>query len=219
MRFSPSRALYTGSLACLALLLYRIFKAPNQPCDLPAKHLERLALLVKEVHLVLESLRLTHALCFESLLGQVRVGRQLPWERGASVCIKEEEVLRHSEQDLAAAFSGAGLSVAWDSGEGRYLVESGSQAKVNLVVYSGRRELQEVSEPMLHRVGWRRTPLPAHCEFSLSLACIPARLLQPPLSYKHFGSAGDVPVPREGAEMLKYQFPDSWWKDSRPAHC
>jgi len=94
MRFSPSRALYTGSLACLALLLYRIFKAPNQPCDLPAKHLERLALLVKEVHLVLESLRLTHALCFESLLGQVRVGRQLPWERGASVCIKEEEVLR-----------------------------------------------------------------------------------------------------------------------------
>ena len=25
---------------------------------------------------------------------QVRVGRQLPWERGASVCIKEEEVLR-----------------------------------------------------------------------------------------------------------------------------
>merc|ERR1740123_1642439 len=57
------------------------------------------------------------------------------------------------------------------------------------------RELQEVSEPMLHRVGWRRTPLPAHCEFSLSLACIPARLLQPPLSLKHFGSAGDVPVP------------------------
>ena len=69
MRFSPSRcpsiikhlftknqlvlffyrALYTGSLACLALLLYRIFKAPNQPCDLPPKHLERLALLVKEV--------------------------------------------------------------------------------------------------------------------------------------------------------------------------
>ena len=43
------RALYTGSLACLALLLYRIFKAPNQPCDLPPKHLERLALLVKEV--------------------------------------------------------------------------------------------------------------------------------------------------------------------------
>ena len=43
------RALYTCSLACLALLLYRIFKAPNQPCDLPAKHLERLALLVKEV--------------------------------------------------------------------------------------------------------------------------------------------------------------------------
>ena len=72
-----------------------------------------------KVHHVLESLRLTHALCFESLLGQVsdpnilnikgltnhsscpcspnkqvRVGRQLPWERGASLCIKEEEVLR-----------------------------------------------------------------------------------------------------------------------------
>ena len=35
--------------------------------------------------------------------------------------------------------------MAWDSGEGRYLVESGGQVKVNLVVYSGRRELQEVS--------------------------------------------------------------------------
>ena len=104
--------------------------------------------------------------------------------------------LRHSEQDLAAAFSGAALSVAWDSGEGRYLVEAEGQAKVNLVVYSGRRDLQEVSEPTLHRVGWRRTPLPAHCEFSVSLACIPARLLQQPLPLKHFGSAGDVPVPR-----------------------
>ena len=142
--------------------------------------------------------------------------------------------LRHSEQDLAAAFSGAALSVAWDSGEGRYLVEAEGQAKVNLVVYSGRRDLQEVSEPTLHRVGWRRAPLPAHCEFSVSLACIPARLLQQPLPLKRFGSAGDVPVPRwklrhytckntlftrEGAEMLKYQFPDNWWKDSRPGHC
>jgi len=219
MRFSPSRALYTSSLACLALLMYRVFKQPIQPCDLPPKQLEHLALLVNEVHQILESLRLTHALCFESLLGQVRVGRQLPWERGASFCIKEEEVLRHSEQDLAAAFSGSGLSVAWDSGEGRYLVESVTKSKVNLVVYSSSRELQEVSEPTLHRVGWRRSPLPAHCEFSPSLACVPARLLQPPLPLKHFGSAGDVPVPREGAEMLKYQFPDSWWKDSRPAHC
>ena len=87
--------------------------------------------------------------------------------------------------------------MAWDSGEGRYLVEADDrQVKVNLVVYSGKRELQEVSEPTLHRVGWRRTPLPAHCEFSLSLACIPARLLQSPLPLKHFGSAGDVPVPR-----------------------
>ena len=87
--------------------------------------------------------------------------------------------------------------MAWDSGEGRYLVEADdSQVKVNLVVYSGKRELQEVSVPTLHRVGWRRTPLPAHCEFSLSLACIPARLLQSPLPLKHFGSAGDVPVPR-----------------------
>ena len=29
-----------------------------------------------------------------NFLLQVRVGRQLPWERGASFCIKEEEVLR-----------------------------------------------------------------------------------------------------------------------------
>ena len=55
-----------------------------------------------KVHLVLDSLRLTHALCLESLLGQVRVGRQLPWERGASLCIKEEEVLRF-ENDVKDA--------------------------------------------------------------------------------------------------------------------
>ena len=54
---------------------------------------------------------LTHALCLESLQGQVttattpeteslcntvqvRIGRGLPWESRASICIREEEVER-----------------------------------------------------------------------------------------------------------------------------
>ena len=54
---------------------------------------------------------------------------------------------------------------------------------------------------------------------SPSLTCLPARLLQPPLPLSTFGPAGEVPVPREGPEVLKYQFPDTWWKDPTPPHC
>ena len=129
-------ALMNEGLLSLQGPLYRLFGLPSSaslqniqspepalwpPCQTPwtschsCKRGAALLLLCSwalwsKVHLVLESLRLTHALCFESLLGQVvtwililftlkrpkqvRVGRQLPWERGASVCIKEEEVLR-----------------------------------------------------------------------------------------------------------------------------
>ena len=159
-----------------------------------------------------------------NFLLQVRVGRQLPWERGASFCIKEEEVLRFGNWCLALNWKGKFFSFSWLNvidihlstwypgtqnktlprlfrdlvslspgilGRGdtlwslwasqRYLYFVVCSfyifciCKVNLVVYSSSRELQEVTEPTLHRVGWRRSPLPAHCEFSPSLACIPAR--------------------------------------------
>ena len=37
------------------------------------------------------------------------------------------------------------------------------------VVYSGVRELQEVQEATLHRVGWKRAPLPASCQLRCNL--------------------------------------------------
>lgn len=224
MRASPTKAAQVLSLSSLAFLAYRVFcggEAGVKPCDLPLSQLERLEVLVGQVHTVLTQLRITHALCYESLLGQVQHGRGLPWESSGSMCVLESELERHLERDLAAAFQGAGLAVSWDSAEGRYLVSGGqgTEGRVRLVVYSAGRQLQEVLEPTLHRVGWRRKPLPANCEFSPSLSCLPARLLAPPLPLKRFGAAGSLPVPREGPEVLKYQYPDSWWKDSKPDHC
>jgi len=225
MRLTPSRAMYGVSLAVLAYLMFRIFLGEQslKPCDIPHYQQESLLNLISKIHSVLLSLRLTHALCYESLLGQVRHGQNLPWEETGSLCLLEKELERHDQKDLGAAFQGSALSLTWDSSDGRYLVTrmkgDPNSSRVKLVVLSQKRELQEVMEASLHRVGWKRKPLPSSCQYSSSLDCVPARLMEPPLPLANFGVAGQIPVPREGAEMLKYQFPNTWWKDIKPDHC
>lgn len=71
---------------------------------------------------------------------------------------------------------------------------------------------------MLHRVGWKRRLLPPDCDYSPTLDCFPARLALAPLPLKLFGTRA-VPVPREEFEILKYHFPDNWWKEVKPLNC
>nr|CAD7597445.1 unnamed protein product [Timema genevievae] len=62
---------------------------------------------------------------------------------------------------------------------------------------------------MLRRVGWKRRMLPPNCEEMTSLECFPPRLIARPLPLKEFGGY-ILPVPREGIEIQKYHYQQSW---------
>lgn len=225
LRVTPPRVVYLLGFSILFYLIFKIFASNTSPipnCDLSHEYLENLDDMVAKVHSVLKSLSLTHALCYESLVGQVRLGRNLPWEESGYFCVLNEEIVKYDENFIGNNFHRVGLSIAYDSAEGRYLVsrqDRESVGLVKLVVFSQEKELQEVMEKTYHRVGWKRRILPANCEFSPSLDCFPARLMEPPLASAKFGSAGMIPVPNEQFEILKYHFPKTWWKNTKPNNC
>lgn len=231
-KLTPSRLVYSLGLVALIYLAFRIFSpsAPSQGfysriCDHSSEYLTDLHDLVKTTHLTLDKLDLTHILCYGSLVGQVRVKKSLPWEDNAEMCIFNEELIKQDEGYIGNVFRQNGLDVLYDSAEGRYLVtrklpKPGQEMQVvKLIVFADDKKLQEISEPTYHRVGWKRRLLPAHCEFSPSLDCFPKRLVGKPIPTRLFGNAGLVPVPREHFELLKYHFPQNWWKEEKPINC
>lgn len=92
--------------------------------------------------------------------------------------------------------------------------------RVRLVVFADDKEIEETFEPMHHRIGWKRRLLPPDCRLSPSLDCFPSRLAEPPLPLRLFGDV-QLPAPREDIEILKYHFPNDWWKEDRkpPLNC
>ena len=129
-----------------------------------------------------------------------------------------EEFVKYDENYIGNTFHRAGLNIAYDSAEGRYLVTRAGGI-VKLIVFSKEKKLQEVIEDTYYRVGWKRRILPLNCDYSPSLECFPSRLMEKPLGKAKFGTAGMVPVPNEQFEILKYHFPDTWWKDTKPKNC
>lgn len=144
------------------------------------------------------------------------------------LCTLNEEVSKHDELFLKRAFDKKGLDLSYDSSEGQYLIRSDNPGKshlepdfrglVRLVVFAKDKEIANMGEPMYHRVGWLRRILPPDCQYSVSLECFPERLVREPLPLKLFGEHS-VPVPREEFELLKYHFPDNWWKEVKPLNC
>ncbi len=89
---------------------------------------------------------------------------------------------------------------------------------LQLVVFADDKSIEKGGESMYHRVGWKRRLLPPDCDYSKTLECFPSRLAQSPLPLKLFGTRA-VPVPREEFELLKYHYPDNWWKEVKPLNC
>ncbi len=131
MRLTPTKALNFFTAAVLVVLLWTVFRQSNGgifsdhdggACDLPAAYREDLHRLVHAVHRALEELDLTHFLCYGSLFGQVRRTSSLLWEKSAEFCVLNEEVGKYDEVFLKNNFKKRGMELAYDSGEGIYVV-------------------------------------------------------------------------------------------------
>ena len=237
VRLTPTKLLNAFTAVVLLVLLATVFRRQTlrssgavhtSTCNVSPEHQLNLHRLVYATHAALDALDLVHFLCYGSLFGQVRRAASLPWERDAELCVLNDEFSKYDEVFLRRAFWKRGLDLIYDSAEGRYVVSvmaAGSSelleldgCVVQLVVFAGDKDISVSGEPMLHRVGWKRRLLPPDCQYSPALQCFPRRLAETPLPLKLFGVEA-VPVPREEFEILKYHFPDDWWREEKPLNC
>ena len=82
------------------------------------------------------------------LVGQIRLGRNLPWEDSGYFCVFNEDLVKYDESYIARTFQQSELGIAYDSAEGRYLVtrlDRQGAGLVKLVVFSKEKEMQEAS--------------------------------------------------------------------------
>ena len=89
-------------------------------------------------------------------VGQIRLGRNLPWEDSGYFCVFNEDLVKYDESYIGRTFQEAGMGIAYDSAEGRYLVSRQEKDKqgagvVKLIVFSKEKEMQEMIEPTYYR--------------------------------------------------------------------
>lgn len=153
-------------------------------------------------------------LCYYALWGSLKEQRPLPWTNKAELCLQNEELSRLDEGQLLKSFRRHGVLAHYDSANGLYrakLKEGSGACEVYLYVFEEDKIVRRV-----RRVGWKHRLLPPDaCD---TLHCFPVSLLTPPLKETTFLGAR-VSVPHEGIEVLKYMFPDSWWKGEVPPKC
>ncbi|MPC07883.1 hypothetical protein E2C01_000451 [Portunus trituberculatus] len=189
------------------------------PCTVTQEQRRGLYLLLAAVSALLTRLSITHFLCFDSLWGAVHESGPLPWDPHAHLCALNEKVSRHEEAELLRAFRRRGLALEYSSAEGQYTIRNSSSALGTFEAPTVRVVLFEEDErvQMLRRVGWRRRLLPPDCDAHPSLQCFPPNLAASPLPIRPFGPLS-LPAPREDIDLLKFHYPETWWRPLQP-HC
>nr|XP_027208900.1 uncharacterized protein LOC113802494 [Penaeus vannamei] len=187
------------------------------PCAVPAEQRKKLFPLLSSVSSLLTRLSITHFLCFESLWGAVQESGPLPWDANAHLCALNEKVAKHNEAELLRAFRRRGLTLEYSSAEGQYTIRNASEVSDKWVPPTVRVVLFEEDDRvhMLRRVGWRRRVLPPDCDAHPVLQCFPPQLALDPLPSRPFGPLS-LPAPREDIDLLKFHYPETWWRPLQP---
>uniref|UniRef100_T1J0Q1 LicD family protein n=1 Tax=Strigamia maritima TaxID=126957 RepID=T1J0Q1_STRMM len=208
--------LYVIAFFVMYLMLKKLKNSSksNFGCKVPEEVQENLIKLASKVHSILNSLGVTHFLCYGTLWGALRYNRLLPWEQDVEFCAINEKVLYLDEARLLREFRKHSLELEYDWSEGFYTIFNSSKRLGSVEIYVF--ELDTMNN-MLKRVGWKRRVLPPNCENTI-LHCFPPRLAKTPLPEKEL-SGVTLPVPREEIEIQKYFYPDDWWKENKSEDC
>lgn len=184
-------------------------------CEVTSEQKRLLFILLKQVTAALEKLDVTYFLCYASLWGAIQESGPLPWDSNAELCILSSNLQSHDEASIHRAFQHKNLTLEYKSSDGEYIVKNSSafthSPLVKLIVF----EADSQAGGMFRRVGWKRRLLPPDCDAHPDLQCFPPHLIISPLPKKSFGPL-NIPSPREEIDLLKFHYPDTWWKPLRP---
>ncbi|CAN8017768.1 hypothetical protein HPB47_019393 [Ixodes persulcatus] len=214
--FRRKRALAFVVLAgALLLTLNYVLKSEDASgCGRTAETPQCLSSLFPKVVSSLDSLGLTGYLCYYALWGSLKHEGPLPWTKRVELCLRNEELSGVDEGRLFRKFRQNGVLAHYDSANGIYktALAGGSDAcEAYLHVFEEDKVIRKV-----RKVGWKNRLIPpTACH---TLHCFPAELIAVPMNVVPFLGT-KVAVPHEGIEVLKYMFPDTWWKEIIPPNC
>lgn len=187
-------------------------------------------------------------LCYGSLWGEIRMSRLFPWSETAEICVLNEQLEHIKSEDFQRSFKEDHLNIKHISREGYYIVESDNEmatirpfveiyvfAKDELVRLHIFREIIAqcfvphsflllilrvlFQQNVYKRIGWRRGIMPPHCDWTPSLHCFPAHLVDDlPLPQRRLGKY-KYSVPKGGADLQKYHYAENWWLEIKIYNC
>lgn len=177
------------------------------PCQYPADVWEDYIILLQKLTDLLKKQRITFFLCYGSLWGAIRYQRSLEWDTDLDLCVLSEEIHAIDPSSLLNMFRWEDFALDYSAREGKYEVRFG-KATADLVVF------EPSSDGLwMERIGWE-----SRLFSNLESNHFPAELIKRPLPTVRFHNL-QVPAPREEIEIMKYFYPDDWWKEVRPPGC
>lgn len=91
-------------------------------------------------HQVLEKFLLTHILCYNSLWGQIKNNKLLPWFPKGDFCIFNDELMKIDEAFFLSSFFKNNMRVKYVYSEGYYRIEDKRQSEPFVEVFVFERD-------------------------------------------------------------------------------
>lgn len=212
---SPRRLVILAVLLSFLYLVWRMISDSDHqrwyereaPCQTPENLITDMTELAFRIHNTFVKLNIPHFLCYGTLWGVVRTGSILPWDNNVDFCVLDEDISKVDEGFLYTSFQRSQLSISYDTRHGVYNIRYKSAEGAVTVFQRFFDQMQ--------RAGWEIRLLPFMYKYQDEF---PSRLVEKPFPTKKFLGA-EFPVPREDIELLKYLYPDDWWKEIKPKGC
>ncbi|XP_078363447.1 uncharacterized protein LOC144647523 [Oculina patagonica] len=186
---------------------------PAMPCrNLTQQQMGQLLNISYKVHRILDELELDHWLMYGSLLGAHRGHAPLAWDDDVDIGLDGDGRLKTlSKTKFFEKLKSVGAKEIIDKWSQDGLIkiqDANSEFSVDMMIFNRYGK-------WMKRPGWASWLLYFHYN---TFHTFPARLVEQPLPKTQFGFF-NISVPRNGNEMLKYLYPNDWWKVVKPSKC
>ena len=188
------------------------FNPPMKCRNLAKPQMDQLLSLSYKVHQVLDELGLEYWLMYGSLLGALRGQAPLAWDDDVDIGLDGDGTLKTlSKTAFIEKLKSVGakrLNDFWFRDGLIGIHDENSEFSVDLVVFNR-------SGKWMKRPGWATWLF--YFQYN-NFHAFPVKLIEQPLPKIQFGFF-NISVPRGGKEILKYIYPNDWWKVVKPPGC
>ena len=221
-KFLAAIVISTSLLACYYFINVRNFSRytgnhpfhPLMKCqNLSKVQMQQLLEFTYKIHRLLDGMGLKHWLMYGSLLGALRGNTPIIWDDDSDFGLDGDgrlSKLSKTEffEKIKAVPGVKAIGDHWSRENLVQIYDKNSEFKVDMIIFhkSGDR---------VTRRGWLTWLFYFQYETYHSF---PAKLVEQPLPKTRFGFF-NISVPRDGNEILKYIYPNDWWRVVKPSGC